>query len=267
VLVLVIASILEVFLTQADADEFELNRAIIRGAYLIVIGGMLAYVSAFRERRRERLARLADWPAYESPAKGSPAIAKTLAHSADVFEAPRVLIVWEEVEEPFVNIAIWEGGNCVQMREFAGTFSDLVHRELVDSTFASTTVAQGNLTIRQGLTRVASAVLDADLTGRFGIVSVATAPFVGTICRGRVFILDRDSWSEDDLPLTEIVASRIGMELDRQALQLEAEESAAAREGIRVTRDLRADSCNTGPSRRRITNPDSREPAAEAGWD
>jgi hypothetical protein len=39
-----------------------LNSEIIRGAYLIVAGGMLAYASAFYKRSRERFAMLAPWP-------------------------------------------------------------------------------------------------------------------------------------------------------------------------------------------------------------
>jgi signal transduction histidine kinase len=53
-----------------------------------------------------------------------------------------------------------------------------------------------------------------------------------------VFILDRGSWGDFLLLLIKFVASRIGMELDRQILQRQTEEAAAARERIRLTRDL-----------------------------
>jgi len=75
-------------------------------------------------------------------------------------------------------------------------------------------------------------------TASASIRSVGTAPFEGTLCRGRVFILDRGGWGDFLLLLIKFVASRIGMELDRQILQRQTEEAAAARERIRLTRDL-----------------------------
>ena len=81
-------------------------------------------------------------------------------------------------------------------------------------------------------------VIDPRLTTEFSIRGVATAPFVGVICTGRVFILDRDSWSDDHLLLTEIIAGRTGIELDRQAVQRQKEEAIASQERMRLTRDL-----------------------------
>ena len=45
---------------QPDHDEF--NTALIRAGYLVIIGTMLAYVTAYRDRCRDRLASLAHWP-------------------------------------------------------------------------------------------------------------------------------------------------------------------------------------------------------------
>src|SRR5262249_49927351 len=63
-------------------------------------------------------------------------------------------------------------------------------------------------------------------------------PFEGSICRGRVFVLDHTDLSDDYLLLTEIIASRMAIELDRQVLQLQAEDSAVMRERILLARDL-----------------------------
>jgi len=63
----------------------------------------------------------------------------------------------------------------------------------------------------------------------------------GPWCQHReasVFIFDRNSWSENDLLLTEIIASRAGIELDRQVAQRHNEEAAVSRERSRLTRDL-----------------------------
>src|SRR5262249_12349560 len=100
------------------------HRSAIRIAYLGVMAGMLAYVSAYRERSPQRLADLAEWPAYVGDGN-SPALASTLAHAAIVLGVPRVVTVWEETEEPFVKVASWQHGNYHQTAEPAGTFADL----------------------------------------------------------------------------------------------------------------------------------------------
>jgi signal transduction histidine kinase len=73
---------------------------------------------------------------------------------------------------------------------------------------------------------------------KFSLHSVVTAPLKGTLCNGRLFILDHITWSDDDLLLAEIIASRTGIELDRQVLQRQHDEALATRERMRLTRDL-----------------------------
>ena len=69
-----------------------LNTAIIRGAYLIAAGGMLAYVGAyFYKRSRERFAILAPLALRKVDEVNSPSIPQLLAHSAIVLKAPRIL--------------------------------------------------------------------------------------------------------------------------------------------------------------------------------
>jgi signal transduction histidine kinase len=53
-----------------------------------------------------------------------------------------------------------------------------------------------------------------------------------------VFVLDRPHWEDEDLTLTEIVASRLRLELEYYALSIELKETAASRERIRLARDL-----------------------------
>jgi signal transduction histidine kinase len=86
--------------------------------------------------------------------------------------------------------------------------------------------------------RIKAPVIDPKLMKEFSIRGVASAPFTGAICTGRVFILDRDTWSDDHLLLTEIISARTGIELDRIAIQRQNEEAVAARERTRLTRDL-----------------------------
>ena len=217
-------------------DEF--TQDLIRGAHLVVAAAMLAYVSAYRERRRARLEMLAGWAAHDLPRNQAVTLEKTLAQAAKVFEAPRALAVWEETEEPFVNVASWREGNYGQTREGAGSLGDPIPPKYNDIAFLTEDATSSLVLTPRYPLWVEPPLIDSDLMARFHIHSVASAPFAGTTCSGRVFILDRGNWSDDHVLLVEIVASRVGMEVERQLLQLRSEQTALAQERVRLTRDL-----------------------------
>ena len=56
----------------------------------------------------------------------------------------------------------------------------------------------------------------------------AALRFQANLCKGRVFVLDRPHWEDEDLTLTEIVASRLRLELEYYALSIELKETAAS---------------------------------------
>jgi signal transduction histidine kinase len=221
------------------SDDVGLNGAIVRGVNLIAAGAFLAYFSALRVRRREQLSKLADWPGPDPSHMSSPSLATVLSHCARALEVPRVLVVWEEVDEPFVNVAVWKDNVYEHTREIAEGLDDFLRsKHYSDSIFVTTNVRSGFVDMQSGAARLKPPIMNDELIRRFQIRSVGTAPFVGILCRGRVFILDRGSWGDFLLLLIKFVASRVGMELDRQILQRQTEEAAAARERIRLTRDL-----------------------------
>jgi signal transduction histidine kinase len=211
---------------------------VIGAAYLAVIAAMLAYVSVYRERTSERLAKLAEWPAYAMRDEDLPGFASILAHAANVLGAPRVVTIWEEGEEPFLKTASWAQGSYQNSTEPAEAVADLVPPALMRSAFATDNVAFNVVLLPAGHISIGTPLKISDVLRRFSIVSMATAPFTGSICRGRVFVLDRTGWTGDHLLLMEIVASRMAIELDRQVLQAQAQDAAAMRERIRLARDL-----------------------------
>jgi signal transduction histidine kinase len=239
VIILAVGAVASRSAPARTSDGFALNGATVRGVDLIAAGGFLAYFSALRVRRRDQLSKLADWPGPDPSHMSSPSLATVLSHCARTLEVPRVLVVWEEVDEPFVNVAVWKDNVYEHTREIAGGLDDFLRsKHYSDSIFVTTSVRSGFVDMQGGAARLKTPIINEELIRRFQIRSVGTAPFVGTLCRGRVFILDRGSWGDFLLLLIKFVASRIGMELDRQILQRQTEEAAAARERIRLTRDL-----------------------------
>lgn len=87
--------------------KFEyLTDSVIREGYLIVVGGMLAYASAHRERERQRLVQIAHWPA-SSEVSGKELIFESLRLAALVLDADAAFAVWYD-ETKAVKTLVWQ---------------------------------------------------------------------------------------------------------------------------------------------------------------
>jgi len=209
--------------------DFDLSRVLFRSGFLLATGALLAYLGAVLQQTRTWFAQFAAWPTNPSESGREP-LAVSLKHAAGVMGARRILVIWEQPEQPFRFVNLWSDENMQKSREQAATFGKLVSPEHVDGTF----IADGRHSA--GGTPSLS-LLDRELRRVFNIQSALTAPFRRPKCAGRVFILDGD-WSSNHLAPAEIIAARIGMEIEGSLLISELEHAAAERERTQVARDL-----------------------------
>jgi signal transduction histidine kinase len=231
-LALLVANIIWGSIANAEAVENDLtNISIVRSSCLFVVGALLAYVSASREGCRERIESLVQ-PLGKKNLQG------VLTHAALVAKARAILVVWEEADEPYVYWGYCRDDHYQESREPPGAFGDLVDPSLSNSAFLMDCASSKFLLSSTGPRRITSPVIHKDLVARFAIGKVVTAAFFGTTCAGRVFVLDCSGQSDDHLILTKFMACRIGMRLDRLALQRQAEAAIVTREKMRLTRDL-----------------------------
>ena len=213
--------------------------AFLDAVYVLVAGSMLAYSSAVRERRRAQLTQLTEWPGPEPSQVIRPNLGALLAHCAKALEAPRVLVLWEDAEEPFISVAVWRNGEYNQARQMPGTYGNLVRSQKhAESVFWTDDAKSRFASMVTGPTHLEAPIIDDTLIHAFAIHSVASAPFAGALCKGRVFILDRERWSDFQLHLIEIVASRLANALDREIMQSQAREAVAELERARLIRDV-----------------------------
>jgi signal transduction histidine kinase len=217
------------YLTADQVDPEEVNRLVVRAAFLVVGGFMLTYAAAYRQRSRHRLARLAAWPAAKRE-RGPVSLEPALAHAAGVLQAPSVLVLWEQFEEPSLHLLHWESETAHYSREQRKLFGDFVARSHSKASFV----------FEAGASPAGSkeSIINPDLQKTFRIETAATAPFARERCAGRVFLINRSSWSAEDLALTEIVAARLGIEIEELLLREEVAGAAGARERERLGRDL-----------------------------
>src|SRR5262249_30601650 len=210
-------------------------------SFLFMVGGVFVFFGASRERSTERLTQIADWPdnkmrSYTNVNEGW--LDSSLHHIATVLQAPRVLVLWEIAQEPYCFSALFADGGCQHNRTMADTSGSWVSVELEKMTFAIETAESNECLTLNGIRKFAGPAINDSIQTRFKLSSVCSAPFSGEYCKGRVFILDRPNWVDDDLTLAEIVASRLHLELEYYALSVELRETAASRERIRLAHDL-----------------------------
>lgn len=214
---------------------------IIQCAFLSMIGGMFAFFGVSRERSAERLTQIAAWPSTRAQSYtdiDDHWLDASLGHIATVLRVSRVLVLWEIAQEPYICIALFADGKCKKELANANFFRNLVSEEIEGVTFATEAVRSKKCLTSRGTNRCVDPIVNRYVQDRFDISSVCSAPFSGDFCKGRVFMLDRSGWEEDDLKLAEFVASRLRLELEYYALSVRLEETAASRERIRLARDL-----------------------------
>lgn len=210
----------------------------IRGTYLFIAGIMLAYVGVFRQRSRDRLAQLAAWPAEEASLTDEPQLCRSLAHAANVLRSDRVLVIWEDAEEPHVGTVLWRREGCDSSREWSLASRDLVAAELEAASFIASGPAGGWVELKSGRRQIIGCIIAADLARAFNVGPFVSAAFDSGRYRGRVFILDPRHSSEGLLLLTEIVALRIGVELEHFGLRRDLASAARAQERAQLARDI-----------------------------
>ena len=220
---------------------FEENRFIIRSVYLAVMAGLLGYLGAYEERRRREMSQLAVWPrALPSDRKiPQPAI---LESAARVLGAPRVLLAWEELDEPWLRLALWSKSECRSWREAPATFHPVVADALAGLSFLSKDVgAPVPLVLHSPADeprRWRGAPIHSALRSRFAMASVLCLPVHGEGLRGHLFALDKSRMTGDDLLFGEVVAHEVASSIDQALLSRRVRQTAAAEERIRLFRDL-----------------------------
>jgi len=219
---------------------FEENRFIIRSVYLAVMAGLLGYLGAYEDRRRREMSALAGWPWTTAREQMVP-LPEILQSAARILAAPRVLLAWEEPDEPWLHLATWNSGEYRTWREAPETFQPVVAEPLAGLTFLSKDVrAQAPVILRQAPHERGwrGAPIHPALQERFGITAVLCLPLHGECLDGHLFALDKRGMSGDDLLLGDVVAHQVVSSMDQSLLSRRLRQAAAAEERIRLSRDL-----------------------------
>ncbi len=200
--------------------KFEyLTDSLVREGYLIVVGGLLAYASAHRERERQRLVQIAQWPA-SSELSGKEPIFGSLRRAALILDADAAFAVWYDGAKALKSL-VWQTSGY----EFLQGCS----QELLLASFGE----QAGLEKEVRTAESAANKLDFDPDR-----SIVVAPLTSLTVAGRlVAFIPRRAGHGDEVVAT-IVAAQISVEIERQIHLERAKERAAFEEREHLVRDL-----------------------------
>jgi hypothetical protein len=133
---------------------FELNRFIMRGSYLGVVAVLFGYLGLHESQRRNQLSQLAEWP--RAPLLDlEKLLAQIMAEAQSILKTQRVLMVWEESQEPWLHLALFAGGKLARSRKPTGSFASLVAEPLEGKSFFSQDLRQSSAVAVDGVSHEA----------------------------------------------------------------------------------------------------------------
>lgn len=238
VLILVIA-IAAIYRELAPGVTFEVERIMTRAAQVAVIGAMLVYFGFRQQHAAEETARLASWQ--PDPAIGVNSLSlleACLAHVANVFAAPRSVLVLQAQGEPWANVSVWENGRFHQERLSGGSLETIVPEALVHSGFVRREA--GDVMVGDGQGRLSlwhGPLLGTAMAG-YNLERLLSVPIHSTHMTGRLFVADKQDFAREELTIASLVAVQIGVLLDRLQVIEAAQQATATEERLRLARDL-----------------------------
>jgi signal transduction histidine kinase len=212
-----------------------------RSVYLAAIAGLIGCMAAYQRRYQNEISRLVAWPR-KIPPEAHALVAEVLAESAEILNAPRVLLVWDEPSEGYLNLASQSGPEVHWTHEPEATYGSVVIPGLEGKNFQANDATDEHGTVvhwsggsyRQRRGRP----INAALQRRFGMSAVQSWSLDGELVRGRLFCLDKSNMRLDDLPFGVLVARMAVSRLDGLYLLKHLRDASAIEERLRLARDL-----------------------------
>jgi signal transduction histidine kinase len=208
--------------------------------YLAVVAGLLAYMGAWEQRRRTEVARLAAWPA-SVPADLRTAVTEALQHAASTLGVRRIVLAWEEEDEPGRYVASLAGDEFHFTQEPEQESCALIAVDIAESVFFCPDARLTPARVLIGSTGELTshlAPIDRGFVARFAVGSVLSLPLASGEWEGQLFLLDKRRTTPDDMVLARIVGQQIAARLEHHYLVQRLQQSAIVQERLGFARDL-----------------------------
>lgn len=212
---------------------------LLRVLLLMVVCGLITHLRLSDQESRRQLEVLAvgrQETFDELPAR------ETLSRVAATLRAPRVLLAWEENDEPWLHVAMVAGDEFKSVREKPAKYDPLIIPEVSGCPFVcdEASAAVGRLWVldRGRVEERRMRAIHAAFVARFEIGRVMVVPVRGATFSGDLFVLDKVAGDADELHFALVVGDFVANRFDLYYLLEREGERAVAEERIRLSRDL-----------------------------
>ena len=222
---------------RMHAVELELNRVIVRAAYLVVIASLLVYLADYQQRIQSDLSRLVRWR--RTPASAyDRLISEMMREPALIFGARRVLLIYEHLASRYGFLGTVQSNDNLVCEPIAREHIDLI----LDGD-SRTFVRSGSYAAIAPVEPDAApvrpkSVLPPELVAAYDINDVMATALTGDFVRGRLLLLDGPPPLFEEVNLARIAAGVIASRLDHYHASEQLQRGAVAEERVRVARDL-----------------------------
>ncbi|MEA2491296.1 MAG: hypothetical protein QOH21_3088 [Acidobacteriota bacterium] len=218
---------------------FDVGRAMIRVAYLGVIAALLVYLGVYQQQLRTELASLAAWPRALA-ARVDDLLRVTLAHAASVVNAPRVLLMWEEREEPWIYTAAGGRDGFTIDRVPPGTYGDVLSDVRNQSAFVREDGPSMLVydPVHSTVAETAGDAIGAAFRVRHGVRSAIVVSLESETLAARFIVPDVRAATADDLALAYIAGRLVLATLEQFFFVQQLRQTASTEERLRISREL-----------------------------
>lgn len=162
-------------------------------------------------------------------------VKQTLEACRTIFNAPRVVLAWEELEEPWLVVASLSDESFEWSDEEPERYAPLVDPALADVSFYAT---GSSFCIIDGDAPHVEAPIHSQFRSVFNLQDVLSAPLRGESIDGRLFIVSPRDVPEYMLLVTDLVGLLVERSMDFAVSIRAASREAVQEERLRVARDL-----------------------------
>lgn len=238
---IVVYPAISLFMIKVLGSAILLQTVVIRTVNMLVIAALLGYFAALQHRFQREISRFASWPRRISRTPRD-VVSEVLTQSADLLEAPRLVLIWEELSTGRINLA-WRAGEDVMLAgEPEGSYDSFVlpalERRSFQTSNANAELARVLLLSEGGFRRRRCRPLNEALRARFNMRAVQSWPLEGDLIQGRLFALDKARMEIDDLLTGELVARLAVSRLESLYVLERLRDAVTLDERVRVARDL-----------------------------
>lgn len=220
-------------------DAGSLDAMVVGGASFVILIAILLFDRSREEKLEREISSLSTWPLEVGE---TVPVREILTRAGSVLKAPRLIMAWEEPDEPWLHIA-WNHRDEFQwIRESPAKYDPLVVDQLSGKSFIARELPSASSVVyltEQRYREVKLDPIDSRFKRDYAITDVLTLHLEGSTFSGHLFVVDSARrLTPDDLIFGEVVATFAASRLDHYYLLQRAQQLAIGQERIRLSRDL-----------------------------